>query len=576
MKFNELDSYKELKKHFEEIRDVEMMDLFNEDSKRGEKYFIELINSFVNTNTDINLSATTNLKLDYSKNKINNKTLSLLIELARESNLDEAIKDMFSGKKINNTENREVLHTALRSPSYSKMTSSDPSKDIFLESKNIRDDIQNVLDRMNIFADSIRKDKNFTDIVVIGIGGSNLGPLMMCEALKYYEEYQCDQNCDEEITVSSSQLKMHFISNVDDLNIKYILKSLNPQSTLFIISSKTFTTQETIMNANYVKTWFQKSANYEASCNLDITKNFVAVTANKQAALDFGIKEEYIFEFWNWVGGRYSLWSSVGLPIMIYLGSSVFYDILIGAYIMDQHFLNTPFEQNMPVILGVLGIWYINFFNISSHVIAPYDACLKYLPQFIAQLDMESNGKEVTKDGQRISYKTGPTIFGGSAIDAQHAFFQSLHQGTHAIPIDLIISLRKNDNLNHHKFLASNAIAQAEAFMKGKNYDEVYNEMKEKDFSEDEIKRLAPHKVLRGNKPSNFILLNKISPQNLGSLIALYEHKIFVQGVIWGINSFDQFGVELGKQFAKTIFEELKNGLKEEHDSSTSNLIKNY
>ncbi|EGF1230142.1 glucose-6-phosphate isomerase [Campylobacter jejuni] len=535
-----LNSYKELHNHFLNIKDVHMRDLFKEDQNRGMRYFLE---------TDY-------LKLDYSKNRINDETLKLLFNLANEYSLKEKMIAMFKGEKINTTENRAVLHTALRNKS---------NHSIMIDDMDIMPNVREVLTKMQNFSDSLRSgawlgytNQVITDIVNIGIGGSDLGVLMVCEALKNF---------------GHPRLHMHFVSNVDGAQLQGVLDQVHPETTLFIVASKTFSTQETLTNAFTARKWFLNHALDEKY----IAKHFVAVSTNKEAVKEFGINSNNMFEFWNWVGGRYSLWSAIGLSIMIYLGKENFSSLLEGAYIMDEHFYNQPFEKNMPVILGLIGVWYINFFDAGSHIIAPYDSVLKYLPKFIQQLDMESNGKQVRKDGKKVDYDTGPIIWGDTGINAQHAFFQLLHQGTHLSPIDLIASLSKKGSLpGHHEILLSNVFAQAEAFMKGKTLEEVQKEMSSKGFSEEQIHKLAPHRVFSGNRPSNIILLNEINPKSIGSLVALYEHKIFVQGVIWGINSFDQWGVELGKELVKTILSELQGGKIQEHDSSTKHLIQIY
>lgn len=535
-----LNSYKELHNHFLNIKDVHMRDLFREDQNRGMRYFLE---------TDY-------LKLDYSKNRINDETLKLLFNLANECSLKEKMIAMFKGEKINTTENRAVLHTALRNKS---------NHSIMIDDMDIMPNVREVLTKMQNFSDSLRSgawlgytNQVITDIVNIGIGGSDLGALMVCEALKNF---------------GHPRLHMHFVSNVDGAQLQGVLDQVHPETTLFIVASKTFSTQETLTNAFTARKWFLNHALDEKY----IAKHFVAVSTNKEAVKEFGIDSNNMFEFWNWVGGRYSLWSAIGLSIMIYLGKENFSSLLEGAYIMDEHFYNQPFEKNMPVILGLIGVWYINFFDAGSHIIAPYDSVLKYLPKFIQQLDMESNGKQVRKDGKKVDYDTGPIIWGDTGINAQHAFFQLLHQGTHLSPIDLIASLSKKGSLpGHHEILLSNVFAQAEAFMKGKTLEEVQKEMSSKGFSEEQIHKLAPHRVFSGNRPSNIILLNEINPKSIGSLVALYEHKIFVQGVIWGINSFDQWGVELGKELVKTILSELQGGKIQDHDSSTKHLIQIY
>ena len=536
----ELPAWRKLWHHYEATKLNHMRELFAQDPQRAERYWLEV----------------GGLKLDYSKNRITDETLAGLFELARESGLPEQMQAMFAGEKINNTENRAVLHVALRNRS---------NTPILVGGEDVMPKVNSVLERMGKFAHAVRcgdwlgyTNQVITDVVNIGIGGSDLGPLMMCSALKNF---------------GHPRLRMHFVSNVDGAQLRDVLEKVHPETTLFIIASKTFTTQETITNANTAREWFLREASEQ-----DIAKHFVAVSTNQKAVAQFGIDTNNMFEFWDWVGGRYSLWSAIGLPIMLYLGEENFIQMLEGAHLMDQHFINTPLEQNMPVILAMVGIWYINYYGGGSHVVAPYDQHLHRLPKFIQQLDMESNGKQVTRDGKAVETETGPIIWGETGINGQHAFFQLLHQGTHITPIDLIASLAKRSNLpGHHEILLSNVFAQAEAFMRGKTPDEVRVELRAQGMAEDAIEALVPHKTFSGNRPTNMILLDKVDPFNMGSLIAMYEHKVFVQGVIWGINSFDQWGVELGKQLAKTILAELNGELEPQtHDSSTERLIRLY
>ncbi|WP_274585453.1 glucose-6-phosphate isomerase [Neisseria leonii] len=536
----ELPAWQALQQHFETARHWHMRDLFARDPERAERYWLEV----------------GGLKLDFSKNRINDETLDGLIRLAEEAGLPERIRDMFSGRKINNTEHRSVLHIALRNRTNTPIT---------VDGEDVMPQVNRVLAHMGQFSHAVRSgrwlgytNQVITDVVNIGIGGSDLGPQMMCTALKAF---------------GHPRLRMHFVSNVDGAQLRDVLERVHPETTLFIIASKTFTTQETITNANTAREWFLREA-----CEADIAKHFVAVSTNRQAVAEFGIDTANMFEFWDWVGGRYSLWSAIGLPIMLYLGEENFLEMLAGAHLMDLHFFNAPLARNMPVILAMVGIWYINFYGGGSHVIAPYDQHLHRLPQFIQQLDMESNGKQVKRGGEAVSCDTGPIIWGETGINGQHAFFQLLHQGTHITPVDLIAGLTKRSNLpGHHEILLSNVFAQAEAFMRGKTADEVRAELAEQNLPEDEIERLVPHKTFSGNRPTNMILLDEVNPRNMGSLIALYEHKVFVQGVIWGINSFDQWGVELGKQLAKTILAELNGKLPPQaHDSSTERLIRLY
>ncbi|GAA8559216.1 glucose-6-phosphate isomerase [Helicobacter pylori] len=537
----QLKTYPKLLKHYEEIKEMHMRDWFSKDKERANRYFVQL----------------ESLSLDYSKNRLNDTTLKLLFELANDCSLKEKIEAMFKGEKINTTEKRAVLHTALRSLN---------DAEILLDNMEVLKSVRNVLKRMRAFSDSVRSGKRLgytnqviTDIVNIGIGGSDLGALMVCTALKRY---------------GHPRLKMHFVSNVDGTQILDVLEKINPASTLFIVASKTFSTQETLTNALTARKWFVERSGDEKH----IAKHFVAVSTNKEAVQQFGIDEHNMFEFWDFVGGRYSLWSAIGLSIMIYLGKKNFNALLKGAYLMDEHFRNAPFESNLPVLMGLIGVWYINFFQSKSHLIAPYDQYLRHFPKFIQQLDMESNGKRISKKGETISYDTCPVVWGDMGINAQHAFFQLLHQGTHLIPIDFIASLDKKPNAKgHHEILFSNVLAQAQAFMKGKSYEEALGELLSKGLDKDEAKDLAHHRVFFGNRPSNILLLEKISPSNIGALVALYEHKVFVQGVIWDINSFDQWGVELGKELAVPILQELEGHKSNAYfDSSTKHLVELY
>ncbi len=537
----QLKTYPKLLKHYEEIKEIHMRDWFSKDKERASRYFVQL----------------ESLSLDYSKNRLNDTTLKLLFELANDCSLKEKIEAMFKGEKINTTEKRAVLHTALRSLN---------DTEILLDNMEVLKSVRSVLKRMRAFSDSVRSGKRLgytnqviTDIVNIGIGGSDLGALMVCTALKRY---------------GHPRLKMHFVSNVDGTQILDVLEKINPASTLFIVASKTFSTQETLTNALTARKWFVERSGDEKH----IAKHFVAVSTNKEAVQQFGIDEHNMFEFWDFVGGRYSLWSAIGLSIMIYLGKKNFNALLKGAYLMDEHFRNAPFESNLPVLMGLIGVWYINFFQSKSHLIAPYDQYLRHFPKFIQQLDMESNGKRISKKGEIIPYDTCPVVWGDMGINAQHAFFQLLHQGTHLIPIDFIASLDKKPNAKgHHEILFSNVLAQAQAFMKGKSYEEALGELLSKGLDKDEAKDLAHHRVFFGNRPSNILLLEKISPSNIGALVALYEHKVFVQGVIWDINSFDQWGVELGKELAVPILQELEGHKSNAYfDSSTKHLIELY
>ena len=533
-------AWQALQNNFEQTKNQQMRDMFTQDPERAEHYWLNV----------------GGINVDFSKNRINDEILANLVELAKQACLPERMKQMFNGEKINKTENRAVLHIALRNRTNSP---------IEVDGEDVMPQVNSVLRRMGDFSHSVRSgewvgytNQVITDVVNIGIGGSDLGPLMMCTALKDF---------------GHPRLNMHFVSNVDGAQLRDTLAKVHPETTLFIIASKTFTTQETITNANTAREWFLREGSEK-----DIAKHFVAVSTNKKAVAEFGIDTNNMFEFWDWVGGRYSLWSAIGLPIMLYLGEENFVEMLNGAHLMDQHFINTPLEKNLPVLLGLIGVWYINFYGGGSHVIAPYDQHLHRLPKFIQQLDMESNGKQVQIDGTPVPTETGPIIWGETGINGQHAFFQLLHQGTHITPIDLIASLEKRSNLpGHHEILLSNVFAQAEAFMRGKTPEEARAELQAQGLPEDKIEALVPHKTFSGNRPTNLILMDKVNPRNMGSLIAMYEHKVFTQGVIWGINSFDQWGVELGKQLAKTILAELTGAIDpQKHDSSTSHLIKLY
>lgn len=533
-------AWKALKQDFANTQNSHMRDLFEQDPERAQRYWLQV----------------GGISVDYSKNRINDQILANLIELAKQAGLPERMKQMFGGEKINQTENRSVLHIALRNRSNRK---------IEVDGEDVMPKVNAVLRKMGDFTHAVRSgewlgytNQVITDVVNIGIGGSDLGPLMMCTALKSF---------------GHPRLKMHFVSNVDGAQMCDVLEQVHPETTLFIIASKTFTTQETLTNAHTAREWFLQEASEQ-----DIAKHFVALSTNTKAVAEFGIDTDHMFEFWDWVGGRYSLWSAIGLPIMLYLGEQNFIELLEGAHLMDEHFINTPLEQNLPALMGLLGVWYINFYGAGSHVIAPYNQHLHRLPKYIQQLDMESNGKQVQMNGTAVPTDTGPIIWGETGINGQHAFFQLLHQGTHVTPIDLIASLEKRSNLpGHHEILLSNVFAQAEAFMRGKTPDEARAELQAQGLPADKIEALVPHKTFSGNRPTNMILLDKLTPRNMGSLIALYEHKVFVQGVIWGINSFDQWGVELGKQLAKTILAELTGDVEpQQHDASTARLIRLY
>lgn len=521
--------YEKLQKHAEQIKTMQMRDMFMNDPDRFNKLHIDF-NDFL---------------LDYSKNNITEETLKLLLEMARESNLEQAIKDMFEGKRINTTENRPVLHIALRNRD---------NHPILVDEKDVMPEINAVLEKMKAFSEQVRSGKwlgatgkSITDVVNIGIGGSDLGPAMATEALKFYK---------------TDALNFHFVSNVDGTDIVETLKKCRPETTLFIISSKTFTTQETLTNARTAREWLVKELGDDA-----VAKHFVAVSTNTEAVQAFGINPENMFVFWDFVGGRYSLWSAIGLSLMLSIGYDRFIEMLTGAYEMDMHFLNTPLEKNMPVIMGLLAVWYSTYMGAEGYAVLPYDQYLRRLPAYLQQLDMESNGKGVKKNGRPVDYATGAILFGEPGTNGQHSFYQLIHQGTHLIPADFIAPIHSlNETGNHHDILLANFVAQTEALMKGKTAEEVRSEgVKEE---------LIPFKTFTGNRPSNTILFDKMTPKVLGALIALYEHKVFVSGVIWKIDSFDQWGVELGKQLAKAILPEIQN--KNQiimHDCSTNALI---
>jgi glucose-6-phosphate isomerase len=534
-------AWKALERHHKEITGIHMRDLFSQDSRRFEKFSVRW----------------NDILLDYSKNRMTAETMSLLLDLIREADVKGWIEKMFRGEKINVTEGRAVLHIALRNRSNSP---------IIVDGEDVMPAVNGVLDRMRSFTESVQTGawkgytgKAVTDVVNIGIGGSDLGPVMVTEALKPYGHHR---------------LNVHFVSNIDGTHLVETLKHLNPETTLFIISSKTFTTQETITNAESAKRWFLDRAKDGAA----VAKHFVAVSTNEKAVSAFGIDTRNMFEFWDWVGGRYSLWSAIGLSIALFVGMENFEELLAGAHEMDQHFRTAPPESNIPMILALLGVWYNNFFGAESHAIIPYDQYMHRFPAYFQQGDMESNGKRVMRDGRTVDYSTGPVIWGEPGTNGQHAFFQLLHQGTKLIPADFLAPMQTHNLIgDHHAILLSNFFAQTEALMRGKTEDEARKELEAAGMKGENLERLLPHKVFPGNRPTNSIVFKKVTPRTLGSLLAMYEHKIFVQGLIWNVNSFDQWGVELGKQLAKTILPELQT--KEsvtDHDSSTNALIAFY
>lgn len=527
-----------LQNHYQHVKDCSMRDAFKQDSQRFTKFSV--------TFNDI--------LFDYSKNRITDETLPLLIELANHADLSSKTRAMFAGEKINTTEHRAVLHTALRNRS---------NQPVYMDGQDVMPDVHRVLAKMRVFCDSVRSGewkgytgKVITDVVNIGIGGSGLGPKMVSMTLTPY---------------SSGKLKVHYVSNIDQTNIVEVLKQISPETTLFIVASKVFSTQETMMNAKSAKNWFLEHAKDPAA----VAKHFVAISTHAQNVAKFGIDTDNMFEFWDWVGGRYSLWSAVGLSIALYIGMDNFEELLQGAFEADQHFLNTPFEQNIPVLMGLLGVWYNNFFDADSHALLPYDQSMRYFADYFQQGDMESNGKSVDMNGEKVDYSTGPIIWGQPGTNGQHAFFQLIHQGTKLIPCDFLAAANSHYPLpEHHDILISNFLAQPQALMLGKTSDEVKAELTPEQQND---ALLVASKVFEGNKPSNSFLFEKMTPKTLGSLLAFYEHKIFVQGVVWNINSFDQMGVELGKVLANVILPELQNdAVIDSHDCSTNALINAY
>ncbi len=528
-------AWQKLENHYQEITKGSIKELFANDTTRAQKFHIQW-NDFL---------------IDYSKNNINQETINTLLELVKEVQLKEAIEQYFNGGIINQTENRAVLHTALRLPE---------NETVLVDGKNVMPEVYAVKNKIKNVSHQIisgeRKGftgKPFTDVVNIGIGGSDLGPDMVVQALQFYK----------------NQLNVHFVSNVDGDHVNEIIKNLNPETTLFIIVSKTFTTQETLSNSETIRKWFLQSASQN-----DVAKHFVAVSTNIQKVTEFGINPENIFPMWDWVGGRFSLWSAVGLSISLAVGYANFDKLLVGANTMDNHFKTAPFEQNIPVILALLSIWYNNFFDAESEALIPYSQYLQKLAPYLQQGIMESNGKSIDRDGKPVNYQTGTIIWGEPGTNSQHAFFQLIHQGTKLIPTDFIGFVKPlYGNEDHHNKLMSNFFAQTEALLNGKTAQQVQRELEVQGMEEEKAKFLLPFKVFTGSKPTNTILIGKLTPESLGSLIAMYEHKIFVQGVIWNIYSYDQWGVELGKQLANSILEEIETKHVNSHDNSTSFLL---
>lgn len=534
---NKSKAWRQLEGVYKHFRKTEMKDLFAKDKSRGERYAEQLETMLV----------------DYSKNRIDDSVMQALFELARERGLKEKINDMFSGKKINSTENRAVLHIALRNRG---------NEPIYVDGRDVMPKINATLEKMKDFSEAVRlgrftgyTGKKLTNIVNIGIGGSDLGPFMACEALRYYW---------------AKDIKCWFISNIDGTGCAEVLNKIDPETTLFIVASKTFTTIETLTNAKTCRKWLVDALGEHA-----VAKHFIALSTNKEEVEKFGINPDNMFEFWDFVGGRYSMWSAIGMIISIAVGYKNFERMLEGAYAMDKHFAETELEHNIPVILALIGIWYNNFCGIHRYCVVPYDQYLQYLPAYLQQLDMESNGKSVTLDNKYVDYATGPVLFGGAGTNVQHSFFQLLHQGTEIVPIDFIVpAISHNEIGAHQQILLANVLAQGEALMRGKTEAEAVAEMEAVGKSQAEISRMKKYKTFSGNRPSTTIVLKKTDPYNLGMLVAMYEHKVYVQGAIWNINSFDQFGVELGKKLALNILPELQGTAHNvEHDSSTAHLI---
>ncbi len=535
-------TWQKLCTHQKSVVPLHMRDLFVADPKRFEKFSLKF----------------DDLLFDYSKHRITDETLPLLLQMAREAKIEEWRDSMFAGEKINITENRAVLHTALRNRA---------NTPVFVDGKDVMPDVNAVLAQMRAFSEQVRNGtwlgftgKRITDIVNIGIGGSDLGPVMVCDALKPY---------------ASPDLNIHFVSNIDGAHLMRALEKCKAETTLFIVASKTFTTQETMTNALSARTWFLESA----KDNAHVAKHFVALSTNAKAVADFGIDTKNMFQFWDWVGGRYSLWSAIGLSIALYVGMDNFEALLDGAHEMDNHFKTAPLEQNMPVILALIGIWYNNFFHVDTHAILPYDQGMARFPAYLQQADMESNGKFICRDGSRVQYKTGPVIWGEAGTNGQHAFYQLIHQGTQIVPADFLMPVHSHYAIGkhgyaHHKILLANFFAQTQSLMLGKTKPEARAELEKQGLKGEALENLLPHKVFEGNRPTTSIMFDTLTPSTLGKLIALYEHKIFVQGMMWDINSYDQWGVEYGKQIAQQILPQLTSDeVVSNYDSSTNGLI---
>ncbi len=537
----QLPAWTELESHYQSIKDTHMRDLFEQDPGRFKHFSLKL----------------GKLLFDYSKNRINNDTISLLLKLAKQSHVEEWRDKMFAGEAINHTEGRAVQHVALRN---------NTNEPVYVSGRDVSSEIETEILRVKEMAEKIRTrawrgatNQPITDVVNIGIGGSHLGPQMVTEALTPYAIHDLD---------------IHFVSNIDENHINNTLEHLNPDTTLFIISSKSFTTQDTMVNAETARSWLE----HKFGSDKYLHRHLVAVTSNPKAATEFGVNANNILKMWDWVGGRYSLWSAIGLSIVIAIGSEYFDDLLEGAHAADEHFTMTPLDENIPVIMALLGIWYNNFFNSETIAILPYDQNMHRFPAYLQQADMESNGKSVDRSGEFVDYSTGPILFGEIGIASQHAFYQLLHQGTKLVPADMLAPVSNYQCIaQHHRALMSNVFAQSEAMMLGKTADEAMAEMLDAGMSEKQAKALLPYKVFPGNRPTNTFLFDTLSPRMLGTIIALYEHKIFVQGIIWNINSFDQWGVELGKVLATNILEEINEGcVSKAHDCSTEGLMNYY
>lgn len=532
-------AWKALLAHHEDIKSLHMRDMFQKDPERFEKFSVR----------------SSGILLDYSKNRITNETMTLLGDLARSTGVEEARDRMFAGEHINITEDRAVYHMALRNRSERPMK---------VDGEDVMPDVRHVLNKVRRFSEDVRKGhwrgvtgRHIKTVVNIGIGGSDLGVIMALQALRSYQR---------------DDLTPRFISNVDSSHLVETLRNLDPETTLFIVASKTFTTQETMLNATSARSWLVKRLGTEA-----VRKHFVAVSTNEEKVRDFGIDPDYMFPFWDWVGGRYSVWSAIGLAIALVIGFDKFEEMLEGAHAMDEHFRTSPIEHNMPIIMALIGVWYANFFGWSTHAVLPYDQYLTRFPQYLQQLDMESNGKRVDLSGRPLDYTTGPVIFGHAGTNAQHSFFQLLHQGSWNVSMDFIGVANNHHPLREHQtILLSNFLAQTKALMLGKTEEEVRAEMKAKDLSQKRIDKLAAHRTFPGNKPSNSLVLPLVTPFTVGQLLALYEHKVFVQGIIWNINSFDQWGVELGKKLAKDLTPKLTGDVPNmDEDASTEGLL-NY